>query len=421
MNIKKSILAAGLALGITGAVNAQNVTYISGSTAFRSAANTAISNYAIGHGGALLASDNSTLGSAGHLLFNYTNGGSTNYIAVTWNGSEAGIQSAAGPTNGSNAANISYYATNATGVGTATNYSVSHVATLAFSDTYQSTSIFHGTLNGVTYADLRGYTNSSQNVGVVSFTFIGSRGFPTNASVTAQVANQILAAGSIPLTLITGASADQTNSVWLIGRNPDSGTRLTTLAEVGYGVRTAVTQYAVATNYSGGGATVATLQGTTTTNTLISYPAETINGVAWDVANSGYSSGGTLCGLMTNYYARGADLTVDGDPATRTGTNFLLGYAGVSDANGKTNDGLVKLAYNGVPFSTNAVAQGQYTFWGYEHLLVGVSANVTDKDLAAQLGTSIVNSTTATLNPNVALGDMHAGRLGDGQTVYSNY
>jgi putative hemolysin len=422
MNIKKNILAAAMIVGLVGSASAANVTYISGSTAFRGSANAALTNYCAQNGGSLIAWDNATIGSAGNLLLSYTNGNGVQYVNVHWNGSEAGNQSAAGPATGvSNAANVSFYQTNAVGLVT-TGINNSHTTDLAFSDTYQSTSIFNGKVNGVTYGALSGFDNADGIVGVVAFTFVGSTNFPTNANVTAQVFNQIAAAGNIPLTLLTGNAADNTNSVYLVGRNVDSGTRLTTLAETTYGVRTPVTTYAVATGFTGGGLTTATLSGTSTTNTLILYPVETIDGISSvSAGNSGYGSGGTLCGLMTNVYAQGAALTVAGSPARSTGTNFLLGYAGVSDANGKTNGGLVKLPYNGVSYSTNAIAQGQYTYWGYEHLYVSPNANATAKSFATGLGNQIYATPTSTLSPNLNAGDMQCGRNGDGQIVYSNY
>ena len=426
MNIKNSILAAALALGLTGAASAQNVTYIAGSTAFRSAANAALTNYCGTHSGGLIAYDNATATKAGHLLLNYVSGGVTNYIVATWNGSEAGIQSCAGPANGqSNAATFTFYATNAP-AGLNTNYAVTHTATVNFSDTYQGTSIFNGSVrlansNTVNYAALT--EASASPVGVVAFTFIGSKNIPTNAQVTTENINQLAASGNVPLTLFTGNSADQTNSAFFIGRNIDSGTRLSMLAEVGYGVRTTLSSYAVASGYTGGAAsnTTATLTGAST-NALISYPTEIINGVSTaNPGNSGYSSGGTLCGLFTNAYSFGTNLSVNGSASARTGTNFLVGYAGVSDASGNVANGLVYLPYNGQSYSTNGIAQGLYTFWAYEHLYISANATVADNSLAQALATAINTSTTATLSPNVSINDMQCGRNGDGQTVYSYY
>ena len=413
MKHTKSILMAALAALSIGSASAAETIYITGSTAFRSAANAAIVNYATTSGGAILAVDNSTLSKAGNLLVSYVSGGSTNLIDVHWSGSEAGVQSIAGPSTGTNAAKIGFFATNATGTNSSGGNSTSaqntnsQVAELSFSDTYQSTSIFNGTQSGVTYSTLTGFDAADGIVGVVSFSWVGSTNIPAS-NITPNLANQLLSAGTIPLALLTGNSAQTNSGVYLVGRNIDSGTRLTTLAESGYGVKTQVVQYLF-----------------NNTSSITPYPIETINGISSaNIGNSGYSSGGTLCGLMTNTLAAGTGLVVDTNgsvPSVYTATNFLVGYAGTSDANGQTANGLVKLNYAGVACSTNAIAAGQYTFWGYEHLYYGASATTAAKAVASSLGNLIYSSTTATLSPNVSISDMTVGRNGDGSPVYNNY
>jgi len=247
--------------------------------------------------------------------------------------------------------------------------------------------------------------------------------------MTTQVANYLLAGGNIPLAMFTGNSNNAVSGVWLLGRNIDSGTRLTALAESAYGTTVPVIQYAVGTNYTMSNG-VATISGSTVTNNIFQYPIETINGVSSQfVGNSGYSSGGTLCGFMTNSYATGASFktgTNGTSPSPFTGNNYLIGYAGTTDANGKTSGGLVKLNWNGVANTTTAIAQGQYTFWGYEHLYLGASATADDRTVCVGLSTIIqATPTTAqtgvTLTPNVSLNDMVVGRSVDGGVVFPNY
>jgi len=399
-------MAALAALSI-GSASAETI-YITGSTAFRSSANTAIDTYATTHGGAQIATDSASLGSAGNLLYTFTNGSGLNYIDVHWGGSEAGIQSVAGPATGTNAAKIGFFATNATGLTAASANTNNQVANLTFSDTFQSTSVFNGTYQGVTYAGL--IEAGGNQVGVVSFNWIASVGCPA-ANIGVNTAQWILAAGSAPVAMLTGNSADKVNGVYLVGRNQDSGTRLTTLAEVGYGVKTPVIQYKV-----------------DSTSQIEQYPIEIINGISSStLGNSGYSSGGTLCGFMTNSYTAAGGLSVgqsDGTFAasTYTGNNFLIGYAGTSDANGKTGGGLIKLAYNGVQSSTNGIAIGSYTFWGYEHLLYNNSvATTAAKSVASSLATALLATPTATLTPNVNLNDMLVSRNVDGGPINNNY
>jgi hypothetical protein len=409
-----SLLMAALAAISIGSASATEVIYVTGSTAFRSSANAAISTYVSGNGGHILAQDNATLGSAGNLLANYVTGSVTNLIDVHWSGSEAGIQSIAGPTTGSNAATIGFFATNATGTNSSAGNSTSaqntnnQVAQLSFSDTFQSTSIFNGTVQGVTYSTLTGFNGSSGIVGVVSFNWIGSKNIPAG-NLTAQIANLLLLNGTAPLALLTGNAADSTNGVYLIGRNKDSGTRLSALSEVGYGTVNPVNQYQFSA-----------------TNQIQLYPIETIDGISSGyLGNSGYSSGGTLAALFTNTLAPGSSLLVDtnGTASAYTGTNYLVGYAGTSDANGQTNNGLVKLTYNGVAASTNSIIQGQYTFWGFEHLYVSPAADTAAKAVATGLGNGILATPTSTLTPNVNYTDLtnNVSRNVDGGTVYNNY
>lgn len=431
----KSLLVAALAAGTVASVSAATTTTISGSTAFRASANVAIAQFASNNYGALVAWDNASLTSAGNILCTWkASSGSTttNYINVHWNGSEAGIQSAAGPTTGTNAKTVGFISTNSTGLvssSAATNYFVSSAC---FSDTYQSTSEFHGTFQGVTYSTLVAPANTTDGVvGVVAFNWVASAGFPST-NMTTQLANYFLSSGNIPVAMFTGNSNDAVSGAWLLGRNIDSGTRLTTLAEAGYGTTVPVIQYAVGTNYTMSNG-IATITGSTATNNIFQYPVEVINGVSSvAVGNSGYGSGGTLCGFMTNRYASGASFFTGTNGTSASGytsNNYLVGYSGTSDANGKTNattNSLIKLNWNGFANSTTAIAQGQYTFWGYEHLYKGASANADDSTVCVGVATIILNTpttggATVSLTPNVNLNDMVVGRNVDGGVVYPNY
>jgi hypothetical protein len=91
--MKKTMLAAALAALAIGSASADTI-YITGSTAFRKAANDAIQYYVTNtKSGSLVASDSGDNG-AGNAVWNYD---TTNYIVAYWSGSEAGIQSVAGP------------------------------------------------------------------------------------------------------------------------------------------------------------------------------------------------------------------------------------------------------------------------------------------------------------------------------------
>ena len=415
MKNTKHILVAALAALSIGSASAETI-YVTGSTAFRSAANTALSTMT---GATVLAQDNATLGSAGNVNIRWVNGGLTNLVKVHWSGSEAGIQSILKPS-----ATFNYLPDSASGTVSSSIANDSHVGNIAFSDTYQSTSIFNGTKagDGFSYPTVTADTQ----VGVVAFTWVASKGFP-GSNINAQIARNLLANGFCSVALFTGNTANSQDVAYLLGRNRDSGTRLTTFAEMGYGANSGTIQFAVATNGIPSTNNTATLQGTTTTNSLITYPAEFINGVGAIAGNSGYSSGGTLCGFMTNGYAPQPSFLVDGTVNSTplggvyTGNTYLIGYAGQSDADSKVSAGLIKLSYDGVAASQNAIIQGQYPFWGYEHCLKSPTASATATTFYNALCAKVLASSSATLSPNVALGDMQVSRAQDGGVITQNY
>ena len=91
--MKKTMLAAALAALAVGSASAETI-YITGSTAFRGAANSQIDYTITNAGGTQNAKDNATLASAGNVVWTTVDG---DKVVACWNGSEAGIQSVAGP------------------------------------------------------------------------------------------------------------------------------------------------------------------------------------------------------------------------------------------------------------------------------------------------------------------------------------
>jgi hypothetical protein len=430
-SIKKLAVYAAVATAAFGTASAAT-TYISGSTAFGGAAMPSIGAWASNNGGAVLAYDNSSLGSAKILLASYTNNGTTNYISVRLNGSETGIQSAAAPAG---TALVGFLPNSATGSNGASACIVNTNATVAFSDTYQTASRFNGTYLGVTYANLTGVANAPGQdgiVGVTTFNWVANSNFPST-NVTSQFAKYILGAGYAPVSLLTGTLSDSNNGVYLIGRNIDSGTRITTFAETGFGSLTTAKQYAWGTNWStnSAGATI-NVSSTASDNKLFLWPKETINGVpSATTGNGGNSSGGTLCGYMTKTLNLGTTQIVDNratltqaqlassaNYSTFSGTNFLIGYSGRGDANGQIANGLKLLNYNGVENTTTNVANGGYTFWAYEHIYLGASATADDIYAANGIASTITAQITA---PNVPFTAMKVQRSTDGGTVGGNY
>src|SRR5262249_21938151 len=292
MKIFKTLIMCQIALFCIATVNAQTEVYITGSTAFRSAAENAILH--IYDAGVQIAFSNNatTFQGANQSIFVGNINGSPVNVHTSWSGSEAGIQTVADATQTVNFLPDSTCPTNCsanpgTSVATGTD---PHHPDVAFSDTFQSTSLFKGTVGTVTYATLTESTGTSAGhgspVGIVPFKWCASSN-ATFTNVTSQMIRQLYANGKTPLAIFTGNNADETKPVIALGRNPDSGTRLSAFAESGVGALSTVKQYQPQDST---GAIVKTTTGTV--SQFAAWPAETINRISVSTFNSGYSSGG---------------------------------------------------------------------------------------------------------------------------------
>jgi len=389
-NIIKSLLAI-TAVASIGTASAETI-YMSGSTAFRKSANAALKAYCDSRGGGIVASNNTDNTKMDRYVGSFTNSDGTHFVSVAWSGSEGGIQSAAGPRVGQDGAiNNTFWAANATGTNSESN-TVSVPADACFSDTYQATSMFSGD-NG--YTPLTGFDGGDGIAGVVTFCWAVSTNCPIT-NMTAMGAQNLIPAGKMPVTIFNGNLADTNKSVFLIGRNSDSGTRLAAFGECGYGANFAPQQY----KYN------------STTNIEI-FPGEDINGLTAGPGNSGYSSGSSVAAFMTNNLADGANLKVDGVSSTSV-SNYLIGYVGLGDVNARMR----KLTYNGVESTSNNIINGSYSFWTYIHFYYNPDASALTAGLVESVGNTLAATRTADLNPSVGLLDMKAGRNGDALSIY---
>ena len=82
-----------------------------------------------------------------------------------------------------------------------------------------------------------------QHGGGGSFRLGASNGSHGITNMTPQLAQYLFTSGFIPLSQFSGLNADEGNVVIAGGRDPDSGTRLTAVAETGIGVTAVMIQY----------------------------------------------------------------------------------------------------------------------------------------------------------------------------------
>ncbi len=371
MNMKYKIAMALLAAGVAASASAQNVIYLTGSSAFRSTVYNALhSGAGPGAGGVFdTAPAEAEFGGSGasganYMLFFGKISGTDTYIDCVWSGSEAGIASACNvalqnqdrdgntiPLAGSPATwlkadgSITLNGWSSTAPTSGQLESSSHGADLAQADTSQAVSLTPRVANTTT--DLKDYGKQ----GVVTFTWVKNvNSTPTAAwnsvlNITLPQVQNELSQGYQPVAFFSGNVTQTNTQVYLVGRNKGSGTRANTLVDHNYGPTTkGVQQFSI-----GGGVN----PGDTTSGLVLQYEN-----------NNGYESGGGVA----------AALGIDGscqqvDPFTGKTGWVAIGYLGCGDA---VKSGLAVspnwLTLDGVQESNGAIIEGEYYFWGYEHL-----------------------------------------------------
>lgn len=428
MKHAKSVLIAAIAALSIASASAQETIYITGSTAFRSAANGALLSL---YGANLAATDRATTtdAAAGNLLFtNCSIGGSTVNISVAWSGSDAGMQTVAAGTNnkrlpfydlakiqalGGPFPKTSLPGGNMSTVTANANTSLAK-GTIGFADTFQGASVFNAgkAPDGATYNPLTFVT-----IGVCPFNFAASRGFPFT-DITTSIACDLMERGFTTMNLFSGNGSDTNQRIWFMGRNPDSGTRITTLMVAKYGAQTPVLQFTPTV-------------GSGTITSLARSASGNINGISIAAGNNGESSGGTLINYMTNSFSPTVSVPLG---FSRGASNYAITYAGASDVKNVQSRGGIALTFNGVKgrlydpaTATTALDEGytniitgRYPFWCYEHITYDpLYATPAVTNVVTALANYITNlpSTSSVIAPNISLTDMRVRRTRDGGVI----
>jgi hypothetical protein len=315
MKINKSALSALLGLGLVSSASAVNFVFITGSTAFRSAAFTAITNSFDAIPQIATRDGSSATGNnANWMLFHGNVNGVETFVDCHWSGSEDGVASVAQP--GSNPkfylktdGTVAYTISSAVPTSGETNTSPT-TSDLAFTDSSQAVSLTK------TPALVKMGTNASPTgrVGIVPFVWAKNKNTNPSNSWThltniTDVGSRVALSGPNIAALFTGDASDTNQFVYVVGRNNRSGTR----------------------GYDGGG----------------------------DVEKAMHIDGSCQ----------------QTDPFKLLNGWYAIGYLGIGDANTLLANGGVWLSFNGVPFSNGAVEEGLYSFWNYEYIYgrVGIS------------------------------------------------
>lgn len=380
MNVLKTVFLTGvLAVSMASVAQADplnpTVIRITGSTAFRSATHNAIKN--ILATGYTYAYTGAAIGSASQAIFTGTVNGEDVVIKTSWSGAVAGVQTV------SQGISVNFLPDGTTqstgGSGTTPAGTEAGIPDVGMADNYQASTAFTTPVLTDTV------------VGVVPFKWVVSNGAAatTISNITPQLAQVLFSTGKVALSTFTGLAADNGVNVFATGRDPDSGTRLTTFAESGIGVSSQVVQYQPV------------IMGTTIVS-HIPWPVSVVNGITFAEGNGGYSSGGTLVTTMIK--------------TTAALNGYYVSYLGLSDATNAIAGGAVELKYNGVSYSLTNIQEGLYTFWGYEHLMYKSTLATVKKTVANTLATQIKN-----VDSPILLSTMKVIRLTDGGAVTQNF
>ena len=403
MKIQKTLMAGLFALACVSGAQAQTVVRLTGSTAFRANALTAITH--IYDPGFTYGYTGTSFTGSTQAIFLGTIGGQSTTIKTTWTGSEGGMQTVAGSVAIAflpNSTTVSTGGTSGAAPCTSGGGCDTSIPDIEMADSFQSASAFFGLYRGVTYATLTESPNSP--VGVVPFKYATTKNAPAGlTNITNKQARALFGAGALPLAFFTGNPADETTTVVASGRDPDSGTRLGVSAETGQGPQASVKHWQP---LDGSGNVVQTVNGAIAR--FAPWPASTINGIPVAVFNGGYNSGGNLSKMLAN---------------TTPANTCVVSYASVNDmdANALPN-GARELSFNGVllgntggNYNTAALLTGgEYTLWCYEHVYYRSGSP------AAGVADTLANQLKIADAP-ILLSNMRVERLSDGGVVFPSY
>jgi len=430
MKMFKHIATGAAMLSIAQMANADVTFHITGSTAFRAATVTAIQQAINGNSTpSPTAADNATATSANNLLWTGSNSSLGNYtIKASFNGSGAGTQLVAG--------NLAIPFLSSTNTGWPTtiaaapaypgNTTDNVVPDAAMSDVFQATTGFLGSVKTIISGSNQAHTYTSlgdNKVAIVTFKPMASKTFPqgtasyvidetgsfnvSSYSLTPQNFTATWGSGSTLLSLYSGNHSDEGSIVYATGRNQDSGTRMTYLAETGYGVNNPVVQY------------FPTVSSSNTVSAVNEYAITTINGISTGAnGNGGESSGSAVRGYLA--YPFNASLSNSG-----TNSAYFMTVLGTSDSSSVAT-AAIELPYNGTYYSNTAVEEGSFTLWSYEHMFLvpGLStSNATGNAFALSVKSYITGAAESGLaKAGIPLGVMQVQREIDGGNITSvNY
>lgn len=421
----KSLLTGAAALGIVSVAQAQTQIDITGATAFRGAAHSAIkAAFDAGNGGVSyrFAADGANLNGSNAAIFegNFPGITGTTTIRTSFTGSVEGILSLTKPSVPAN--QVVYLNTGAFGA-TAASATPTLIPNATSKDNASQTSKF--AFSDVLQASTPSKTPKlfGAQVGVIVFTPLINKGADAAiTNITTQQFRQLALAGRLPTRFFTGldrAGSATDTFVYLTGRNDLSGTRTAFLAEIGHGISAPVKQYVVRASDSTTitsislAPTFATVNATANAASFAAagiQASSVFTGAGTKDGNGGYNSGSFIRGFMNK--TSSATSVVNSSTLAQVSAAApinLVSWIGSGDAvtasafSSGNATGAKALAYNGekldLTWSTTTngttswstglspadrakIRNGKYTAWSFQNLYYkGQTATPTGNDL----------------------------------------
>jgi hypothetical protein len=413
----KSILKltlGALALSLAQQAAADVTVRLTGSTAFRSGTHKAIvammggeANCKFAHG-AIVGSTTATQTSYEGADYTTIQGTASGISGITtvqcsWTGSATGVKDVAQGNNLSFVPTTALPASNGyANAAVAQSPTQTATAKYAFSDVFQSS----------TATTTPALTDTI--MAVIPFSWVANRLSTGFTNMTQQGARALFTNGFQPKSLFTGNAADA-DYILPVGRDIGSGTRITCLAEIKYGVNTPVQQWKITSSGSVGSGNIVSAQ---------LWPVGDGIGSATP-GNGGYTSGSTIRNFfgMTST-ASGAYLGVnlidqDGNTVANDLNVTLVSWLGVSDVATAVTNGAVRLAYEGVTYdgsNKGLIYNGRYTAWGYLHCYTPGGLNTDEVQFRSNLSTQLDNESVIGAS-GLRSSQMLVSRTADGAVV----
>jgi len=406
MKLTSKLLTAAALLVSAQLASAVDIV-ITGSTAARSTTHATLLADTFDAAPSYIWSGSTSFGSSTRSLFKGNINGTPTNVLCSWSGSGTGIQTVAAQTgvqviDPATEISSNEYVASPTYTTAAPQF--------AMSDVFQSSTA---------------YTTPAlvnTNAFVIEFVFITNPG--GNAAGITNMSEQLMnklygSSNPVPLSYITGDANDSPESaspnpgaayVFATGRDSGSGTRITALAETGYGVSNAVNHWRLKDNL-------------TDVTGLMLWPDVTTGFTSKEslsstnlVGNGGYNSGGEI-GRILALPSSSVSFHDSSDTTWSSGSPIgqvrLVSYLGVSDKKA----GNEELTYCGTAYSSENIRNGKYTFWAYEHLYDKGSLSTAEQSFKTAFSAGLANPSNYTAG-SISAASMNVTRPGgDGASV----